>query len=214
MLYSFDINNSCKYGYLTYTLDYYDIKDTKCETCGRTKQNIYLKYWPPKMTLEGGKKYPDFLNIVTPFVDRCGIVISERAFKAFQLEKISGFFAEPITVFDNPKNVKVESSVQIPNYYYCYVTGNISLDYLAMHYRKKNVCSECGQYTWSRQKIGESSLDYSTWDKSDICKLTDYPNVFICTQRVVDVIKRNKLKGVAIASEKDIFLPLKHQKIY
>ena len=57
MLYSFDINNSCKYGYLTYTLDYYDIKDTKCETCGRTKQNIYLKYWPPKMTLEGGKKY-------------------------------------------------------------------------------------------------------------------------------------------------------------
>ena len=107
MLYSFDINNSCKYGYLTYTLDYYDIKDTKCETCGRTKQNIYLKYWPPKMTLEGGKKYPDFLNIVTPFVDRCGIVISERAFKAFQLEKISGFFAEPITVFDNPKNVKV-----------------------------------------------------------------------------------------------------------
>ena len=213
MLYGFDINNSCKYGYLTYPLDYYDIKKAECETCGRTKQDVYLKYWPPKFALEGGKKHPDFLNVVTPFVDKCGMLISEKALKTFQSENISGFFAEPITVLDNPKNLKAEGSAQIPSYYYCYITGNISLDYLTMHYRKKNICLECGQYTWSRQKIGESALDYSTWDGSDICKLTDYPNKFVCTQRVVDVIKQNKLKGGALRSDKDLFLALKYQRI-
>lgn len=213
MLYSIEFNSSCKYGYLTYPRNYYYDEEDKCETCGRIKHNIILRYWPPKLSLEGGKKYPDFLRISTPFVNKCGMIISERTLRAFQTEGITGFFTEQIEILDNPKNAKSQMLSEFPNYYYCYVTGKISLDYLAMHYRKKNICSECGQYSWSREKIGQSVLDYTTWDNSDICKLTDYPNMFVCSQKVIDVIKHNNLKGAMIASDKDIFLTLKHLKI-
>ena len=208
MFYCLSSYNSGRFCYVTYPWDYYDTKETKCDSCGRTIQNIQLNYWPPRFSLEGAKKYPDLLIVVTPFENKCGMIISEKALQVFQTENISGFFAEPIEVCDNPKNAKSAKSaiaLDVPNYYYIYINGNISLDYQKMHYRKKNVCNECGQYTWSRQKIGESALDYSTWDQSDICKLTDYPNIFVCTQRVIDAIKQNKLKGFAKASEKDIF---------
>lgn len=213
MLYSLSTYNSSKLGYLIYSWDYYDKIETKCKTCGRVKTDISIKYWPPKFALEGGAEYPDLLSFVTPFADKCGVILSEKALKAFQSAEISGFHTNLIEVLDNPKNLKKEFPPHMPIYYYCCVTGNIALDYTTMHYRKKNMCPECGQYTWSRQRIGESALDLSTWDQSDLCKLTDYPNVYICTQRVVDVVKQNNLKGFSIASEKDIFLPLKHKKI-
>ena len=199
--------------YLRCSMDFYDKKETKCDTCGRTVTDIQLKYWPPKFVLNGGKRYPDWLHFVSPFDDKCGMILSEKALYAFQSEKVSGFVAEPVTIADNPKNTKNESLTNIPDYYYVYVKGSISLDYQKMHYRKKNVCCDCGQYTWSRQKIGESVLDYSTWDRSDICKLIDYPNCFVCTQKVIDVIKKYGLKGFSMLAEQDLFRILKARKI-
>lgn len=213
MFYYLSTHHSGRFGYVTYSLDYYDTEEIKCDACGRTVSSIHLKHWPPVFIMEGGKRYPDCLSVVTPFVDKCGMIVSEKALHVFQTEGISGFVAEPVEVLDNPKNKRSSSYSDMPAYYYIYVNGSISLDYHEMNYRKKNVCCECGEYTWSHQRVGESALDYSTWDQSDICKLIDYPNVFICTQKVVDVIKRNNLKGFSKATEKDIFLPLKSQKI-
>ncbi len=160
------------------------------------------------MVLEGGKAYPDYLSVSIPFEDKCGLIVSEKALTAFQNEDITGYKAEPIQI-----KTDSECSTKAPQYYYLYVDGSISLDHNAMHYKKKNFCPECGSYNWSRQKIGESILDSSSWNQFDICKLVDYPNIFICTQKVIDVIKKYNLKGFTKSSESDIFLPLKAEKI-
>ena len=213
MLYGLLPYVSNRYSYATYSYDFYDNKEIICNTCARTKNIIQLRYWPPKITLEGGKRYPDCLYITSPFEDKCGMVLSDRALAAFRKENITGFVSEPITILDNIKNNQDQLLSSMPQYHYIYIKGKISLDYQKMHYRKKNICNECGEYTWSRIKIGESVIDYSTWDKSDLCKLEDYPNYFLCTQRVIDVIKKYKLKGFAKVSERDLFRTLKAEKI-
>ena len=211
MFYCLSSHPSNRYKYLIMDYDFYKINTYQCNTCGREVKYCQLEYWPPKMFLEGGKRYPDHLSVSIPFDDKCGLVISEKAFEIFEKENINGYTAESIEINDDKSNTEV--SVEKPKYYYLYVNGSISLDYGAMHYKKKNYCPDCGTYNWSRQKIGESILDHSSWNQCDICKLVDYPNILICTQKVIDVIKKYNLKGFVKGAESDIFLPLKEEKV-
>ena len=55
LLYSLSTYHSSKLGYLIYSWDYYDKTESKCETCGRSKIDLSLKYWPPIFSLEGEK---------------------------------------------------------------------------------------------------------------------------------------------------------------
>ena len=213
MFYHLDARSSNRYCYVRYPWDYYSKEEQKCPACGRMVQTYKPDYWPPQFSLEGGKRYPDALSYETMFEEKCGMLLSKKALEAFQKEGITGFIAEPVTVIDNPECSASESDSGMPAYYCIYIQGRISLDYQAMHYRKKNYCEACGQYTWSRQKIGESALDASTWDQSDLCKLTDYPNSFICTSMVIEVIRKYRLKGFSKSEETDIFLPLKSKKV-
>ena len=204
-MYCISSHPSNRYKYAVMDYDYYKAEGFICNRCGRDAQKLQLLHWPPVIRLEGGKRYPDHLSISVPFGDRCGFIVSEKALSVFQNEQLSGFEAEPIGI--------TGSDSDLPKYYFLTVTGTISLDYNAMHYRKKNVCPECGSFRWSRQKVGESVLDHSTWSQSDFCKLVDYPNLFLCTQKVVDAIRSNNLKGFTMRMESEIFLPLKSVKI-
>ena len=211
MFYCLSSHPSNLYKYVLMDYGFYRINNCRCNTCGREVKQCQLEYWPPKMILEGGKRYPDHLSVSIPFEDKCGLIVSEKALEAFDKENITGYLAEQIDIKDD--RAHSDNSTEIPKYYYLYVNGSISLDYSAMHYKKKNYCSDCGSYNWSRQKIGESILDHSSWNQCDICKLVDYPNLFICTQKAIDVIKKYNLKGFVKAAESDIFLPLKSEKI-
>lgn len=213
MFYRLDAYGSNRYCSVTYPWDYYSKQEQQCPACGRMVQTYKPNYWPPKFRLEGGKRYPDCLDYVTMFDEKCGMLLSKKALEAFQREGITGLITEPVTVIDHLKHNQSHSDSGMPEYYCVYIQGRISLDYQTMHYRKKNHCRSCGQYSWSRQKIGESALDVSTWDQSDLCKLTDYPNVFICTSKVIDVIRKYQLKGFSKSEETDIFLPLKSKKV-
>lgn len=205
LLYCISSHPSDRYKYAVMDYDYYMIESVPCGKCGRTTQRLHLLYWPPKIRFEGGKRYPDCLSVSVPFEDRCGIIVSERVLTVFEKEQLSGFEATPIEV----SGVETDA----PRYYYLTVTGSVSLDYRAMHYRKKNVCPDCGSFHWSRQKIGVSALDYASWDGSDFCKLVDYPNIFMCSPKVVDVIRAKKLKGFTMRMDAEIFLPLRDGKI-
>ena len=211
MFYCLSSHPSNRYKYALMDYSFFRINTCQCKTCGREVKQCQLEYWPPKMILEGGKRYPDCLSVSIPFDDKCGLIVSEKALEAFKTENISGYIAEPIEIIDDKANDEV--AAEKPQYYYLYVNGIISLDYGAMHYKKKNYCSDCGSYNWSRQKIGESVLDHSSWNQCDICKLIDYPNIFICTQKVIDVIKKHNLKGFVKGKESDVFLPLKAEKV-
>ena len=207
MLYCISSYPSNRYKYLVVDHDYYEIERFRCDTCERMVQKCSLQYWPPKMRLEGGRRYPDHLSVSVPFVDRTGIIVSERALNVFRSEKITGFEAAPIEVLGTSL---VDDA---PRYYYLTVTGQVSLDHTAMRYRKKNLCRSCGSYEWSRQKVGESVVDHDSWDGSDLCFLVDFPNMFLCTQKVIDTIKSHNLKGFSVCGETEIFLPLKAVKI-
>ena len=213
MLYCLSQYASNRFKYIIMKHDFTESEKWVCDSCGRNVTSMRMKYWPPDLFLEGGKRYPDYFTIPMPFEDKCGMIVSEKALLAFQKEGVTGFESAPIKINDTDKRGRIIESPDMPKYYYLFVKGTISLDLKAMHYRKKNVCPACGSYTWSRQKIGDAALDYASWDQSDICKLTDYPNTFICTQKVIDVIKKNNLKGFYKNTEQDIFRPLRSEKI-
>lgn len=194
---------SNRYRYVVLDHDFYQKNEFVCRTCGRTVVSCELQSWPPRMRLEGGSRYPDLLTVSVPFPEKCGMIVSERALSAFRQEGITGFETYPVDFADPIA----------PGYFFLTVTGSVSLNHQAMHLRKKHVCADCGSFSWSRQKIGESVLDSASWDGSDLCKLTDYPNIFLCTSRVVDVIRGNNLKGFTVRSESEIFQPLKAVKI-
>ena len=208
MLYCISDHPSNRYQYVVMDHDYYTQSSASCDVCGRTVQSCQLVYWPPRMRLEGGKRFPDCLSVSVPFADKCGLIVSERALAVFQKEGITGFEAAPIEFHDT--GTKPDG---VPQYYYLSVKGTVSLDYGAMHYRKKNVCPACGGFHWSRQKVGVSVLDEASWDQCDLCKLADYPNIVLCTQKVIDVIRANSLKGFTKRADTEIFLPLKAVKI-
>ena len=204
MFYCISGQPSNRYKYVVLDHGYYEIERFDCGDCGRTSQKCRLAYWPPRMRLEGGKRDPDFLSVSVPFEDKCGIIVSRKVLDAFLDENISGFQAAPINI---------ELDEEMPQYFYLTVTGRISLDYAAMRYRKKNDCPVCGSFVWSRQKIGESVLDHGSWDGADLCCLLDFPNLILCTQRVIDLIRAYQFKGACMRSESEVFLPLKDQKI-
>lgn len=56
--------------------------------------------------------------------DKCGLIVSEKALKAFKTENISGYIAEPIEINDDKVNDEVAAGK--PQYYYLYVNGIIS----------------------------------------------------------------------------------------
>ena len=203
MLYCLSGHTSNQYKYAVMDYDYYTAEGFVCGSCGREAQKLQLLSWPPGIRLEWGKRYPDHLSVSIPFEERCGFIVSEKALAVFQKAQLTGFEAAPLEI----------AGADSPRYYFLTVIGSVSLDYGAMHYRKQNVCPECGSFRWSRQKIGISVLDQESWDGADFCKLVDYPNYFLCTQKVVDVIKREKLKGFMMRQESEIFMPLKDVKI-
>ncbi len=209
MFYCISSHPSNRYKYVVLDHGYYEIDRFECDDCGRTSQKCRLAYWPPKMRLEGGNRYPDFLSVSVPFEDKCGIIVSRKVLDAFLNENITGFLATPIDI-EVDRSFKYE---EVPQYFYLTVTGRISLDYAAMRYRKRNFCPVCGSYVWSRQKVGESVLDHGSWDGADLCSLMDFPNLFLCTQRVIDLVKGYKFKGACMRSESEVFLPLKAVKI-
>ena len=56
---------------------FFRINTCQCKTCGREVKQCQLEYWPPKMLLEGGKRYPDYLSVsiaLLYFVVLCDII--------------------------------------------------------------------------------------------------------------------------------------------
>ena len=60
---------------------------------------------------------------------------------------------------------------------------------------QEEICSSCGRFEWNRQRLYPLYLDEETWDGSDICRVESIPGYIVCTERVVDLVKRQKLKG-------------------
>lgn len=182
-----------RYKYISTDLAFEKFDFRICPTCGReiavgTKSNSP----EPLMELEGPKKYPDILEFCGVGVIPYPFIISKRAIDLFEENHVTGF--------KRGKKVKFSNCPEDQEYYYAEIIGRIDLHLKSMQLKKKRICKECGKYDWSRKSLGKYILDRDSWSETDLCRLTSLPGIFICTEKVIDLIKAHKLTGFEFAS--------------
>ena len=138
----------------------------------------------------GGSKYPDHLEFTG--AGGAPLLLSRRAADAFRENGITGI-EETVPVQTVRESGPLPEGA--PEYVLARVRGRIELDLPKMGLKKKKLCRVCGGFEWNRQRLSPLLLDASTWDGSDLCRIDSIPGYVICTDRVVALVKKQKLKG-------------------
>ena len=116
------------------------------------------------------------------------LILSEHAIDKLREKGITGMEAwDPIAATYN--------SQEPPPYFLVRICGTITLDYKRMGLKKKKVCNACGSFEWNRQRLSPLFLDESTWDGSDLCRVSDIHGYLICTEHFVNTVKEQGLTG-------------------
>lgn len=187
-----------------------EVDVARCPTCGSDLTNYNETV---KCVIGGGRLYPDIFNF-----DPCCtyLVFSDKAVDSFLQAGITGIkIREELPLYENGGEPISKDTVR---YFIADVTGLIHLDLKAMHLKFKETCPDCHRTEPNRERIGDAFFDFNSWSGDDICHVSHYPSKFVCTQRVLDVIYKCKLKGFSLRYGIDLFrireLDLKaHQKM-
>ena len=184
------INDEHKYRYAYKDASLLGIKKSVCNTCGRE-----LSSWSfdgsHRLVSEGGAEYPDRLM----FTGAGGplFILSDTAVQAFEKNGITGISeSSPIDILQEEALPLTDAP---PQYMLAQISGKIELDFKKMGLKKKKLCASCGRFEWNRQRLYPLFLNEETWDGSDFCKVESIPGYIICTNRVVQLVKEQKLKG-------------------
>lgn len=200
MFYALSHDFHPKYGYI-WSIRSFDrwILDT-CPSCGR-QRIVKADYQPsePLMELEGPKKYPDFLQFCGVGIIPYPFILSERAMTILEENHISGV--------KRGKKVEFTAPPKGQEYVYLEISGRIDLHLKSMQLKRKHLCKECGQFDWSRKSLGRYILDRDSWNGADLCRLTSQPGHFICTEKVVELVKTHQLTGFFFEPLKEAPLP-------
>lgn len=178
------LSNKNRYVYKNVSFKGYNKKT--CDNCGRDITTTMYDDGAYKLLVEGGSIYPDLLRF-------CGagdqmFLLSEKALSVFVKENISG-----IESYDLVKIANEESNT---TQYYCVkLSGHIDLNYSSMFLKKKKKCDICGKFELNRKRIHPFIVNKSTWNGCDICYLETFPAVTICTEKIVRIVRKYKLKG-------------------
>lgn len=188
LLVSHDIRRKYKYAYKDTSFKGFEHRI--CAFCGRTISDMHFKEQGHCLILEGGKIFPDYLQF-------CGageslFLLSDQAVRLLEQSGISGISAKAeVQICDDQEKTLFNA----PRYFSMEVCGCVEMDFDAMHLKKKNLCPECGQFTWNRQRVQPMILDRNSWDGSDICRVGSIPGYFACSKRFVDFVKKNGVTG-------------------
>ena len=204
MLYSLSIHSSNRYAYAFRDRGFGGYDRTPCPSCGREIATPLPRTAPRAYEVEGGAKYPDFLAFTgVPVGD---FLCSARVIDLLREAGISGLGEiESVPVF-RVKGAKTEP-VSEPVYQLAPIIGRVELDLPAMKLKKKNLCPACGRFAWSRERLYTipAALDMDTWSGHDLCRVGDFPAMTVCSERVVEVIRKHKLTGAELGPIADMF---------
>ena len=165
------------------------LEQGKCEACGRTRSRWRFS-GPHRFLLEGGPKYPDRLEFTG--AGGAPLLLSRRAADVFRENGITGI-GEIVPVQTEHESGPLPEGA--PEYVLARICGRIELDLPKMGLKKKKLCRVCGGFEWNRQRLSPLLLDASAWDGSDLCRVDSIPGYVVCTDRVVALVKKQKLKG-------------------
>ncbi len=153
-------------------------------------------------------EYPDVNKIADGIL--CGdahdfFYVSKKTKEVFENANITGISFERVQAF-HEKRKELH-----PLDFECYLMivdteKEVELDYKAMHLKRKNVCPICDSGRLSRHRIFETIIKRETLSNKDIIRVKHHKSKFICTQKVVDTIRDNKLKGFEIKEVSKMFL--------
>lgn len=193
-----------KYGYAHESLSVAKYHIDKCHNCGRNITRELPTIQKREFILDGGKQYPDFL-----YYGGGGgglyFFISNRVLNAFIEHSITGYDqVSEVSVYRGCKSALVKQDV---SYYSLNITGSIDFNLKAMALKRKNRCSYCNQFDWSRQRLAiiKTVFDMDTWDKSDLCRITSFPGHVVCTEKVKDIVEEYQFSGIVFQNEDSIF---------
>ena len=190
MFYKLEDSNPQTYQYAWKDTAFSEFTKTICPDCGRELAAARLE-GPHCLLAEGGPRYPDYM----PYCGAGGpmLILSRRAVEAFRENGISGLGAvQPIQVMKSGQTPLPETA---PSYCLVSVSGKIDLDLKAMCLKKKRLCPGCGGFDWNRRRMPKLCLDQQTWDGSSLCRVASVPGYLICTEEMVSLVKKYKLKG-------------------
>ena len=165
------------------------LEQGKCEACGRTRSRWRFS-GPHRFLLEGGPKYPDRLEFTG--AGGAPLLLARRAADVFRENGITGI-GEIVPVQTEHESGPLPAGA--PEYVLARICGRIELDLPKMGLKKKKLCRVCGGFEWNRQRLSPLLLDASAWDGSDLCRVDSIPGYVVCTDRVVALVKKQKLKG-------------------
>ena len=165
------------------------LEQGKCEACGRTRSRWRFS-GPHRFLLEGGPKYPDRLEFTG--AGGAPLLLARRAADVFRENGITGI-GEIVPVQTEHESGPLPEGA--PEYVLVRICGRIELDLPKMGLKKKKLCRVCGGFEWNRQRLSPLLLDASAWDGNDICRVDSIPGYVVCTDRVVALVKKQKLKG-------------------
>ncbi len=164
-----------------------------CPICNRNVATAHYNADEPILLLEGGSKFPDYLQFCG--AGRNVFVISENALNLFEQHKVSGYSAYQAIQYRVLKGKPLPNRGNIIEYYCLELNGKVDLDLPKMQLRRKKFCQACKQFDWSRQRLGPLALQDTSWDGSDLCYLKSIPGYKFCTDYVREIVRKNKLTG-------------------
>ena len=200
MFYELFSSGSGRYKYFNGENTFLGYEKGACPTCGRVIAAPKYSAETPEIELDGGKKYPDYIHAHTR-----GVILSRRAVEAFLAAGATGVEYSPVIIANAEEGA--------PEYVWLKPQGFIDIDYKASHIKKKNFCTECGQFELNRLRPCPVEMDISAWNGLDVCRLGLYPHRLIVTEKVLAAAKKAHLKGMAYMEENDIMYALKAKKL-
>ena len=204
MRYTLSIHSSNRYAYAFRDRGFEGYDRTPCPSCGREIATPLPRTAPRAYEVEGGAKYPDFLEFTGVAVG--DFLCSARVIDLLREAGISGLGeVEPVSIVRTKSSTAVATAS--PDYFRIPVIGRVELDLPAMKLKKKNLCPACGQFSWSRERLYTipAALDMDTWSGHDLCRVEDFPAMTVCSEWVAEVIRKHKLTGAEIKPVADMF---------
>ncbi len=193
MLYYISDSYTRTYWYVWRDLSYLKPKETVCNCCGRKIYEDNYDSGRHCLAVEGGSRCPD---LHTTAGLNCFPIFSEKAVDLFTQHSVSGFRVdEQVFLFKEESPDSYVELKDIPPYYKVTFEGKIDFDYPAMFLKKKKLCPVCGKYDLNRQRLYPVFLDSNSWNGDDFCSVITRPGHWYCTEKVVQLAKKHKLKG-------------------
>ena len=195
MFYRLQAPSERTYQYAYQDASFVGFRQSACEDCGRMVGEMEFS-GPHCLITEGGPRYPDYLAF-SGAGERL-FVVSEWAARVFRDNRLSGIAEiSPIQVMKEQSGQRIPLPENAPRYMLLQIAGKIDLDHQKMCLKKKRLCRTCGSFEWNRQRFHPLYVDEGTWDGSDLCRIGSIPGYLVCTEKVVKLIRENKLKGFA-----------------